>query len=425
MTSTFALSTGTVVGLTPESHPLATITHRVDGQPPTVTIDSPVASAIPSGNVTLTGTASDLAPDGTAGSGVGFVYVSTDGTTWYLAKGTATWSATMYTEWYQSTLTLYVYARDNAGNPSAVVQHTFIVDRTAPQVTLNVPAVTTSTLTTVSGSTYDPAPQNALVQSVEVQVDGAISPWRTTAGPFALLVTGTQNWLWSWTTPQEDGVTHTLRARATDAAGNVTVSDWQQILVDTVAPQITVTQHVSTVLLPNDPDTRPPTSVTDPTPSTPSHRNRTRRSTSTCRWWCGALSPPRPRSRAGRPHRRHCPSRQRRRRARRCSPAPSADGADVIAVHILIYGPTGEVSTADASLSDGTWTWEPDLSGWAAGTYALRVQAVEATAMSARPARSHSTRPMCRSRACKATNDGPRASRRAVTFTATISAGSK
>ena len=387
VTSTFALATETAVGLTPESHPLATVTHRVDSQPPTVSIDATGGSIIRPGDVTFTGKATDLT-SGLAGSGVASVEVYLGGDSiWTMAAGTQAWSFATYIPGAMTEVTVQARATDNAGNTSAVTERTFAIDTTAPEVTVRAPAVTTSTLTTISGSTHDPAPDNALVKGVEAQLDGTTAPWRATAGPFALLVTGTQDWLWSWTTPREDGVTHSLRARATDAAGNVAVTEWQQILVDTVAPQITVTQHISTVLLPNDPDTRPPTSVTDPfDPFPPLDQDMT-----VYVYLPLALRGNQP----GSPSATVQPDRP----APVAAPEPVTaaeagaegllagtvtDGEGVTAVHILIYSPTGEVFTADAALSGGTWTYAPDLCGWAAGTYGYGCRRSTATAISAR-----------------------------------------
>jgi hypothetical protein len=51
------------------------------------------------------------------------------------------------------------------------------------------------------------------------------------------------------------------------------------------------------------------------------------------------------------------------------------DGSGVQAVHVLVYDPLGGSSTVEATLSDGTWEYTPDLAGWVVGTYRLRVQA--------------------------------------------------
>ncbi len=429
VTSTFALSTGTAIGLTPESHALATVTHRVDAQAPTVTIDANGGSSIGTGGITFTGRAVDLAADGGTGSGVANVEVVVGDLTWTMATGTQVWSFATYVPVGMTEVTLQARATDNAGNTSVAIERTFAVDTTAPEVTLTAPAVTTSTLTAISGSTNDPVPENALVKRVEVQLDATTGPWRTATGPF-LPTDGTQGWVWTWVTPQEDAVTHNVRARATDAAGNVTATDWQQIVVDTVAPQITVTQHLSTFQLPNDPDTRPPTSVTDPfdpfDPFPPPSQDVTvyvylplvlrgnrpeSPSANVQRDPSASVTMPEPVSSAAA-------------EAQALLAGTVGDGAGVTAVRILIYDPLGGLTTAEVALTGDTWSYAPDLTAWAVGTYALRVQALDAHANArlAGPFRLDITDGPIEG--LEATDNGPRSVGETVTFTATIGAGS-
>jgi len=118
---------------------------------------------------------------------------------------------------------------------------TFEVDTVAPLITPTVPAVMGNSVVGIfSGTTLDPAPVDAQVASLELQRDD--EDWRG-ASLYAPDSSGEHLWLSVWLLPSEDGVTHTVRFRATDYGNNVTTTDWHQVVVDTVAPRITVTEH--------------------------------------------------------------------------------------------------------------------------------------------------------------------------------------
>ena len=355
VSSTITLSAG-AVPLTGASNGTAVIVHTVDGEPPTVAIDALPGSAIAAGEHTFTGTADD----GTAGSGVARVEVSTDaGATWQTAGGTQVWSAPL-TVPSGTSLTLLTRSLDACAHKSAEMTKSFTVDTTPPQVTWTAPAVVKTASSTLSGTAHDPAPTDGLVASVEVQVDSATGAWRSTLGPLPPQ-NGTQAWFWTWAVPQEDGVTHTLRVRASDEVGNRTVTDWQSTLVDTVAPQIFVTQEVTSVI----PTTAGPVLT-------------------------GTVS----------------------------------DGSGVGAVRVLVYGPLGGSSTVELTVTDGRWTYAPDVTGWAVGTYALRVRALDVhgnVRMEGPYALEVEDAPIA---GLTASNDSPRMIGDSVTFTATITAGS-
>jgi hypothetical protein len=225
--------------LTPESNAEVRFAHRADGQAPVVSFDVLPGSAIRPGLHTFTGSANDTGADGAPGSGVGSVQVALGDPVWMYTVGTLAWSIPIEIEPGTTALTLEARAIDHCGNTSSpVTQHTFIVDGTPPVVTWSAPDVITGSLAVLSGSVYDPAPVGGLVQRVEVQIDEA-GPWRTAQGPFAPQ-NGQQGWVWNWPVMQEDGVEHNLRVRATDAVGNTTVTGWQPVVVDTLAPQLTV-----------------------------------------------------------------------------------------------------------------------------------------------------------------------------------------
>jgi hypothetical protein len=397
VSSTITLSAG-AVPLTGESNAVAVVVHRVDGERPTVTIDSLPGSAIAAGEHTFTGTADDG-----AGSGVAQVEVSTDdGTTWLAAGGTQAWSAVL-TVPSSTSLTLLARAIDACGHNSAVVTKTFTVDTMPAQVTWTAPTVIKTALSTLSGTTHDPAPTDGLVASVEVQVDSTTGAWRSVLGPLPPQ-NGTQAWFWTWAVPQEDGVTHSLRVRASDEVGNVMTTTWQSTVVDTVAPQLAVTQPVTSAVLPNDGDV----------------------SAAEGRPWEDA------------PHGKFLVFLPLLRKGNGRSTLASidlqaeptlllsgtvTDGSGVAAVRILVYDPLGGATTVQLAVTDGIWSYAADLAGWAVGTYALRVQAADVHG-NVRMAGPYLLEVMdAPIEGLSATNDGPRMIDETVTLTATISAG--
>jgi hypothetical protein len=398
VTSTFTLSAG-AVPLTGESNNVAIVVHRVDGEPPTVTIDALPGSAIAAGEHNFTGTADD----GIAGSGVARVEVSLDGTTWSDAVGTLSWSASLTIPSAATEVTLQARSTDKCGHTSAVITKTFTVDTTPPQVTWTAPTVVKTASSTLPGTAYDPAPAGGLVASVAVQVDSATGAWRSVLGPLPPQ-NGTQNWFWTWAVPQEDGVTHSLRVRASDEVGNLTVTSWQTATVDTVAPQLSVTQPVTSAMLPDDSDV----------------------SAVGGGFWENA------------PYGKFLVFLPLVRKGEGGSSLSSielqseptlllsgtvTDGSGVAAVRILVYDPLGGASTIELALTDGNWAYAPDLARWALGTYALRVQAVDIhgnVRMAGPYLLEVEDAPI---EGLSATNDGPRMVDETVTLTATISAG--
>jgi uncharacterized repeat protein (TIGR01451 family) len=147
----------------------------------------------------------------------------------------------------QTTFEVEAYSVDGNGNASPVVSRIFNVDTTPPEIVFSVSPVMTDLLVPLRGTTRDPAPPDAQVARVEVQVDED-TPWLVAEGPYEP-VDGWQGWSLVWGTPSEDGVMHRLRARATDAAGNISLSEWQATLVDNIAPVVTVTTAISQVEL--------------------------------------------------------------------------------------------------------------------------------------------------------------------------------
>ncbi len=218
----------------------AALSHQVDGQPPTVSI-SPAGETLKPGLQTIYGEASD--GDGVGVAGVECREAITG--TWQDADGTLLWACDIVVP---PTFTFQLEARatDEYSQTSDVVSAEFTVDPTPPAVNWSLPAILSGDHADVGGTTTDPYPDGSEVNQVDVQLDQDTNPWRT-GEVYAPDASGDQDWLWTWALPREDGVTHNLRARATDAAGNETATLWQSTLVDTVAPEVTVATVISNV----------------------------------------------------------------------------------------------------------------------------------------------------------------------------------
>ena len=248
VTSDIALLGGanTIVQLTAGGFPLpnanVSFTHDADITAPTITIGTHPGNAIGSGTQTVGGTADDG-----VGAGVATVEVSTDGVNWQLANGTQIWSAEIVAP-AGPTWTLYARATDFHNQTSALEMVTLVEDTVAPVLTATVPSlVGGNALAILNGVTQDPVPTDAAVAAVAMQLDSTTASWRSAilAAPQA---NGEQNWQYVWGLPAEDGVTHTVRFRATDFASNATVTTWYTTTVDTIAPTVTVTQQITQVV---------------------------------------------------------------------------------------------------------------------------------------------------------------------------------
>ncbi len=123
-------------------------------------------------------------------------------------------------------------AQDVAGNVglSSPKSVSIVCDLTSPTVTLSSPLggqIISSTALLISGMASD----NVGVSQVEVSTDGGVS-WS--------LATGTTAWSFDWAVPFEDGVSHTLLARATDTDSNTMTTAPINVTVDRVGPQLTI-----------------------------------------------------------------------------------------------------------------------------------------------------------------------------------------
>ena len=150
--------------------------------------------------VTVTPAGSD------ATSGIALQQVSLDNDSWDP-------SVTLSTD---GVYTVYSRAADNAGNPSAVISRTVSLDTTPPEVSLALPLTGSGWYTSQPTITTAASDATSGVEAVEYSADG--NPWAIVLPTLA------------------DG-THTLQARVTDNAGNVSTSAPSTIQVDTAGPQ--------------------------------------------------------------------------------------------------------------------------------------------------------------------------------------------
>ena len=200
----------------------AALTHQVDSRPPIVGFTP--GQALRSGTVTITGSSSD-------GNGIGVsavrVRLGKDGS-WQAATGTQAWSATLTIPSGVSTADIQVEAIDGYNQSSGVLDQSLPVLSAGPSAVFALPRAVAGTITYQLGGTIQPAHAAVPATRVEVQVDDESAPWEPADGPYAADARGVQHWHYTWDLPVASGAGHLLRARATDAAGNVgPASAWQ------------------------------------------------------------------------------------------------------------------------------------------------------------------------------------------------------
>jgi PKD repeat protein len=300
------------------SAPLAERSHtnQADGQPPVVKMGS--ATTLQANTVaSITGTASD-------GNGIGvqLVEVSLDGgSTWQPATGRAQWSYAL-TVGQVGTVAVQVRATDLFGNVSEPVAYTFIVDDTGPAVSIAMPASVRSQTAVVRGNASDPVPADGEIVSVEVQVDSESSAWQRAQALTQAATGDAYDWRYLWNLPRLDGETRQMRARSTDAAGNVSEpSAWEATIVDTVPPVI-ITDTVLTAVLVGEYAT--PTSGGAPVLG-------------------GSVT----------------------------------DGYGVASMTVQVFPPSGTAYTETVLVTGDTWSYTPVFTEMVLGRYRLQVEAVD------------------------------------------------
>ncbi|MCO5195130.1 MAG: right-handed parallel beta-helix repeat-containing protein [Anaerolineae bacterium] len=206
----------------------------VDVDAPTVAIDTAADVVIGAGSQEIVGSADDG-----GGGGVATVEFRENGGAWQLANGTEAWSADVTVPGAGSTYQFEVRATDVHGQVSAIVDETFTVDSTPPTATVTLPPLVNGNFTVLRGSAEDPAPAAGSVSTLALQFDTAANPFHF-ANVQGKKPDGTQDWNYTWNLPAEDGVSHSLRLSVTDRVGNNAITGWETVIVDTVAPVLTV-----------------------------------------------------------------------------------------------------------------------------------------------------------------------------------------
>ena len=226
-------------------------TFVVDTTAPVVTLTNPAGGlstndTTPTYNGTATAAASDSSTvvvkvyaGGTAtGSPVQTLNATRSGTSWTidgapaLAEGTYTAQATQ---------------SDAAGNTGTSAAHTFVVDTTAPVVTLTAPADGTRTNDTTP--TYNGAAGNLTGDSASVTVN-IYSGSVVTGSPVQTRVATRSGATWTIDgNPALAAGTYTAQATQADAANNTGTSAPHTFVIDLVAPTVTLTApaHNSTL----------------------------------------------------------------------------------------------------------------------------------------------------------------------------------
>ncbi len=284
------------------------LSHKVDSQAPTVQIATTPGQMIGTGPQTVFGTADD----GT-GSGVDSVEVSVDGgSTWSQATGTMNWAATITVPTEAITVEVRARAADACGVTGGEDVAIFDVDTNAPTVTVVPPQYVTGISDNLGGTTSD---VEGDVAQVEVQFDDETAAWKS-GQVYSPDASGTQNWNYTWHLPVEDCVAHTVRARAADTAGNLTVSGWVTVTVDNVPPSVDVTQVL--------------TEVWQQDPSDPVVLE-----------------------------------------------GSAGDGCDVDNLEVIVYAPDATSYRDAVSWNGSNWEYAPDFDSRDAGEYVLRVEATD------------------------------------------------
>ncbi|MCP4540736.1 MAG: PKD domain-containing protein [Chloroflexi bacterium] len=239
ITNNVTLSSTTPTSLTLAQGP---IVFRVDGLPPTVSLQTPPGEVVGTGVQALFGTATD-AP----GGGVDFVEYRVNGGAWQTARGSETWAASIDVLTGTTALTVEVRATDIFSQTGEPVSITLGVDTIPPTLTFGLPSVLTGNYGNIGGIVSDTTPLgDGLVEQVAVQIDGT-GDWQ----PAQVYPPGSpQGWSFPWQLPPDDGVFHTLCISVTDFVGNaLSPNPCYDVFVDTIAPMLSITQQLTQVAL--------------------------------------------------------------------------------------------------------------------------------------------------------------------------------
>jgi hypothetical protein len=228
----------------------------VDNAGPVVRINLPTNATMQSGPRLVGGTASDR-------TGVGYVEVRVDDGPWRVAPATIggiftnlAWEIGIDAP-LSGTFVIQARGHDIFGQTGATVSTIVLVDNVPPTVAVGLAStVLNGTSETLRGTMRDPFPIGGSISRAEIQIDNGV--WQPVPPPFPPAGAGGLEWRFTWRLPVEEGVTHTLRVRATDAAGNLGQSSPPvTVTVDSVNP-------VSSMVYPTVGVTVPETCLTLP-----------------------------------------------------------------------------------------------------------------------------------------------------------------
>jgi PKD repeat protein len=200
----------------------APVTVTVDNTAPAVSVSGPAAGSVVAGTVTLTANASD----NVAVAAVQF-YVdnSAVGSADTTSPYTSGWDTTKLSD---GSHVLTAKATDTAGNVTTSAPVTVTVDNTAPMVSVSGPAAGSAVSGTVNLTAS--ASDNVAVAAVQFYVDNSPVGAADTTSPYTL----------GWDTTNLSDGSHVLTAKATDTAGNVTMSALVTVIVDNTVPAVSV-----------------------------------------------------------------------------------------------------------------------------------------------------------------------------------------
>src|SRR5262249_19788423 len=213
-----------------------------DTTPPTVSVTAPADGSSVSGTVTVSATASD----NVAVSGVQFLL---DGANLGAEDTTSPYSISWDTSALSGSHTLSAVARDTSGNTAtSAVVHVSVnnSDTTPPTVSITSPTdgATVSNTITVSANASD----NVGVTGVQFFLDGNAPGNEDTSSPYSV----------SWDTTTAANGTHTLTARARDAANNATTSTSVSVTASNATDPSVIGQFGSVINMPTNPVTGTP-----------------------------------------------------------------------------------------------------------------------------------------------------------------------
>ena len=197
-----------------------TLTYTPDVTPPTVAITSPASDggAVNAASLAIAGTAAD-------DFNLAAVYWRLNGGTWTLAGGTTAWSATV--PLVVGANLIEVQSKDAVNNLSTLVSRTVTYDATPPTVAIATPA---------GDGIFVSSPGLALSGTAADNLGVAAVYWRLN-GDVWVAASGTTSWSASVTLAAGAKL---LEVQSKDAANNLSTIASRTIMLDSVAPTVTI-----------------------------------------------------------------------------------------------------------------------------------------------------------------------------------------